>query len=481
MANSGGIIEVALIEVRVQNAVYMQLDAQRNKGGVHTLSLGMVGLSAEFPVPPMFSSPVQSSPSASSEGLMLTTPARYANAQEGSGQMAVKSDSGRDPLRLDLIDLLMEGNAIGEGPMENFGEIPIDFNGPGASFFSATDAVSPGNQKPHQLDSTRGQILASVGHPYASHWKEPPFDTTLQKHERKTSWGSTATDIGSIDLSENFLILGSSDSAMSVSDSFVSIESTVAFPDYVGNPNNNSIMRDVTRNKPLDENMQKAQHRQQQQQPVHQRQQQPRHQMYPTQYQVYQHLHVHKPPQLDKHCSLPRPGTQIYDNSALLTQQTQTGHQQKPSFRGEDTNVCIDYSEPDHSVARGVDGMYPCGLCEMKFKQTGNRKKHVEETHFRRKPFLCSVCNSSFSRKHARDTHLRAVHEQLRPYECPYCHKLYKNRSDLNKHIRTVEKREKPFSCATCGRCFGERGKLRRHTAIHKKPGVKMPDAAVAS
>lgn len=118
---------------------------------------------------------------------------------------------------------------------------------------------------------------------------------------------------------------------------------------------------------------------------------------------------------------------------------------------------------------RGADGMYSCAFCSMRFKQTGNRKKHIEETHMRRKPFSCSVCHVSFSRKHARDTHQKAVHEQLRPYSCPFCFKLYKNRSDLNKHIRTVEKQEKPFSCVTCGRSFGERGKLRRHTAIHTK------------
>lgn len=118
---------------------------------------------------------------------------------------------------------------------------------------------------------------------------------------------------------------------------------------------------------------------------------------------------------------------------------------------------------------READGLFCCIFCDMRFKQTGNRKKHIEETHMRRKPFTCSVCHVSFSRKHARDTHQRAVHEQLRPYSCPYCFKLYKNRSDLNKHIRTVEKREKPFLCDTCGRGFGERGKLRRHTAIHAK------------
>jgi Zinc finger, C2H2 type len=116
---------------------------------------------------------------------------------------------------------------------------------------------------------------------------------------------------------------------------------------------------------------------------------------------------------------------------------------------------------------RGDDGLFSCTLCDMRFKQTGNRKKHIEETHMRRKPFSCSVCHVSFSRKHARDTHQRAVHQQLRPYSCPYCLKLYKNRSDLNKHIRSVEKREKPFSCDTCGKCFAERGKLQRHAAIH--------------
>lgn len=55
------------------------------------------------------------------------------------------------------------------------------------------------------------------------------------------------------------------------------------------------------------------------------------------------------------------------------------------------------------------DGMYYCEFCDMGFKQTGNRKKHIEERHLRQKPFTCSICKASFSRKHARDTHQRAV------------------------------------------------------------------------
>lgn len=77
---------------------------------------------------------------------------------------------------------------------------------------------------------------------------------------------------------------------------------------------------------------------------------------------------------------------------------------------------------------RDADGLFPCDYCVMRFKQTGNRKKHIEETHMRRKPFSCTICKTTFSRKHARNTHERAVHQQLRPYACPYCQKLYKNR-----------------------------------------------------
>lgn len=82
----------------------------------------------------------------------------------------------------------------------------------------------------------------------------------------------------------------------------------------------------------------------------------------------------------------------------------------------------------NRKIGRDVDGFFPCEYCVMRFKQTGNRKKHIEETHMRRKPFNCSICKTTFSRKHARDTHERAVHQQLRPYACPYCQKLYKNR-----------------------------------------------------
>lgn len=155
--------------------------------------------------------------------------------------------------------------------------------------------------------------------------------------------------------------------------------------------------------------------------------------------------------------------SQSISNGAIrATAKTSPLHSHAMELVAEDTALL-------QAPVRGPDGMYSCSFCSMRFKQTGNRKKHIEETHMRRKPFSCSVCHVSFSRKHARDTHQKAVHEQLRPYSCPYCFKLYKNRSDLNKHIRTVEKREKPFACGTCGRSFGERGKLRRHMAIHTK------------
>lgn len=173
-----------------------------------------------------------------------------------------------------------------------------------------------------------------------------------------------------------------------------------------------------------------------------------------------------------------------HDTQNSVSQSTTSGASRATSKTRSIHSSAMDFVSGDAALVpapvRGPDGMYSCSFCNMRFKQTGNRKKHIEETHMRRKPFSCSVCHVSFSRKHARDTHQKAVHEQLRPYSCPFCFKLYKNRSDLNKHIRTVEKREKPFSCGTCGRRFGERGKLRRHMAIHTKlvkpeaqPGVR--------
>lgn len=58
---------------------------------------------------------------------------------------------------------------------------------------------------------------------------------------------------------------------------------------------------------------------------------------------------------------------------------------------------------------RRHDGMVQCTHCSLKFRQTGNLRKHIAEIHEKKKPFACSVCNVAFSRKHARDTHFRAV------------------------------------------------------------------------
>lgn len=77
---------------------------------------------------------------------------------------------------------------------------------------------------------------------------------------------------------------------------------------------------------------------------------------------------------------------------------------------------------------------YSCKLCEKRFTQSGNLKRHMI-THSGTKRYSCDQCDKLFTQLFNLNTHKKAIHEKLRPYACNICDKRFSRSDQVKKHM----------------------------------------------
>lgn len=112
------------------------------------------------------------------------------------------------------------------------------------------------------------------------------------------------------------------------------------------------------------------------------------------------------------------------------------------------------------------DEPYACNICGKKFRVLVYLKSH-EVTHSKDRPFQCEACGAMFKRKSDLRSH-RRVHNSVKPYGCNTCHNKFKTSNDLKAHM-LIHNDKKPHVCDQCGASFKRSGHLNRHAKIHTK------------
>ncbi|XP_041969544.1 zinc finger protein 771-like isoform X3 [Aricia agestis] len=127
-------------------------------------------------------------------------------------------------------------------------------------------------------------------------------------------------------------------------------------------------------------------------------------------------------------------------------------------------------AETDLELARvqtRVDGRayYACGTCgkHLSSAQTYlfHRRIHTDE-----RPCVCHVCGKQFRTPNGLRRHLAETHERRRFHACALCHRTFANSQNLRAHTR-IHTGEKPFVCAQCGKRFTQSGSLHAHARGH--------------
>ncbi|CAL6298109.1 unnamed protein product [Bathycoccus prasinos] len=111
-------------------------------------------------------------------------------------------------------------------------------------------------------------------------------------------------------------------------------------------------------------------------------------------------------------------------------------------------------------AAKRKRGQHECGVCEKRFSQSGDLKRHVR-IHTKEKPYECDVCEKRFSQSSNLQTHVR-IHTKEKPYECDMCDKAFRTSGDLKVHMR-IHTNERPYECDVCDKAFRTSGHLKRH------------------
>ncbi|XP_035713821.1 gastrula zinc finger protein XlCGF57.1-like [Folsomia candida] len=126
-----------------------------------------------------------------------------------------------------------------------------------------------------------------------------------------------------------------------------------------------------------------------------------------------------------------------------------------------------------HILTHTTEKLYTCATCGKSFAQREAMKSH-EKIHLEksaRDRSKCSVCPQTFLTRHGLQGHFRAVHENQRNYPCPLCDKRFTQPSNLKRHVegQHAANKELVHSCDRCEDKTHSKRNLARHRANLQK------------
>lgn len=122
-----------------------------------------------------------------------------------------------------------------------------------------------------------------------------------------------------------------------------------------------------------------------------------------------------------------------------------------------------------HMITVHLQGGFPhieCPHCQKQFTTERNLKRHVNQIH---NPYVqlptCAYCFKTFKGKHSLLDHIQANHsEDMRDVaKCHVCNKRYTNNRNLKRHVEMFHGEKSEFKCELCPKVYTSNQSLRRH------------------
>jgi len=150
----------------------------------------------------------------------------------------------------------------------------------------------------------------------------------------------------------------------------------------------------------------------------------------------------------------------------------------------------------DHMRIHNRPAIYPCDLCDKKFRTVGEMTRHKTHKHIdlktceicgqdgmsiynlkhhmkihdqnRERQFSCDECGMSFHKIHGLKAHM-STHSEAKPFTCDVCNKAFKYKNSLVTHLKLHNEETPRVKCEHCGRAFTIKKYLRKHQRqVHK-------------
>jgi KRAB domain-containing zinc finger protein len=128
-----------------------------------------------------------------------------------------------------------------------------------------------------------------------------------------------------------------------------------------------------------------------------------------------------------------------------------------------------------------VDKPFKCDICNEKFTNIFNIRRHIRQVHVLNKKYKCSLCSTGFTiqtnlGRHTKKKHPHAIEKQKdihKQYKCFLCPTGFSRLSSLFRHNRTKHQLVKE-QCEFCKQVFSSRRSLEDHDrTVHLIDGYK--------
>ncbi|XP_034950176.1 zinc finger protein ztf-16 [Chelonus insularis] len=127
-----------------------------------------------------------------------------------------------------------------------------------------------------------------------------------------------------------------------------------------------------------------------------------------------------------------------------------TGAEGRESVESIETGENDGDGDEGHSGHRSHRKMFECDVCNMKFSNGANMRRH-KMRHTGVKPYECRVCQKRFFRKDHLAEHF-TTHSKTLPYHCPICNRGFQRQIAMRAHFQNehVGQHDMVKSCPLC-------------------------------
>ena len=110
---------------------------------------------------------------------------------------------------------------------------------------------------------------------------------------------------------------------------------------------------------------------------------------------------------------------------------------------------------------------YICDLCKKEFQTTQRKLEEFKNRHLRNceeNEFYCRICEIKFSQHQNLKRHMKSIHQGIRNHKCNKCEKSFFQSSSLKAHYMQKHDLNGKYVCKLCGKKFSRQAELGLNT-----------------